>query len=510
MTRVIHTGDTHLGYQQYHSPERRADFLAAFEQVVDDAVADDVDAVVHAGDLFHDRRPDLRDLHGTISILRKLRDAGVPFLAIVGNHEGTRGRQWLDLFEMLGLATRLGDEPKVVGDTAFYGLDHVPKSKRDALDYEFADHDRSHAALVGHGLFKPFEPGDWDAEEVLIESNVDFDAFLLGDNHIPDTKEVADTWVTYCGSTERTSTAEREERGYNIVTFEDDGETVTITRRGLDSTRNFEFVEVDLGEDEGIERVREAIREYDLEDAVAVVEIEGEGTDVTPAGVEEFALERGALVARVMDRRERSDEREALDVSFADPDEAVRDRVRDLGLSEAARGIDETVRASKLADANVRESVEKRVDELVEDGDLSAFESAPDDEETGDATDAPESSSSADVTDDAADAANDAEATATAAAEPVDSTDASNSESQDGGATSATDVGDGETVTVDTGTGDTPTADGDGNATGSDGEEVSGADAGDDETASDAESAKNAESAKSAGGDGQSSMEEYL
>ena len=506
MTRVIHTGDTHLGYQQYHSPERRADFLAAFEQVVDDAVADDVDAVVHAGDLFHDRRPDLRDLHGTISILRKLRGAGIPFLAIVGNHEGTRGRQWLDLFEMLGLATRLGDEPEVVGDTAFYGLDHVPKSKRDALDYEFADHDRSHAALVGHGLFKPFEPGDWDAEEVLTEANVDFDVFLLGDNHIPDTKEVADTWVTYCGSTERTSTAEREERGYNIVTFEADGETVSITRRGLDSTRDFEFVEVDLGEDEGIERVREAIREYDLEDAVAVVEIEGDGTDVTPAGVEEFALERGALVARVMDRRERSDEREALDVSFADPDEAVRDRVRDLGLSEAARGIDETVRASKLADANVRESVEKRVDALVEDGDLSAFESAPEDGETEGTTDAPENGSPADATDDTTDAAVDG-TDATAAAEPVNTTGASSSKSQDGGATAATDVGDGETATVDTETGDTATADGDENATGSDGEEASSADAGEGETATDA---KSAESAGSAGGDDQSSMEEYL
>ena len=52
MTRVIHTGDTHLGYQQYHEPIRREDFLAAFRQVIEDAVAEDVDAVVHAGDLF--------------------------------------------------------------------------------------------------------------------------------------------------------------------------------------------------------------------------------------------------------------------------------------------------------------------------------------------------------------------------------------------------------------------------------------------------------------------------
>jgi len=78
MTRVIHTGDTHLGYQQYHVPERRRDFLAAFRQVVDDAVADDVDAVVHAGDLFHDRRPTLSDIMGTLDVLRNLDDADIP------------------------------------------------------------------------------------------------------------------------------------------------------------------------------------------------------------------------------------------------------------------------------------------------------------------------------------------------------------------------------------------------------------------------------------------------
>jgi DNA repair exonuclease SbcCD nuclease subunit len=380
MTRVIHTGDTHLGYRQYHSPERRADFLTAFEQVVEDAIAEDVDAVVHAGDLFHDRRPDLQALHGTISILRDLRDADVPFLAIVGNHEGTRGRQWLDLFEMLGLATRLGDDPVRVGETAFYGLDHVPKSSRDELNYQFAPHDQSHAALVSHGLFQPFDLGDWDAEEVLTEANVDFDAMLLGDNHKPDTKEVAGAWVTYCGSTERCSSDEREDRGYNIVEFDDE---VAITRRGLDATRDFEFVSAELGEGEGIERVRENLRERDLEDAVAIVEIEGEGEAITPARIEEFALEEGALVARVKDRREIEDEEGEVEVSFADPDDAVRERVRELGLSEAARGIDETVRASKIADSNVRESVQNRVSGLMEEADLSAFRPALEEGEDG-------------------------------------------------------------------------------------------------------------------------------
>ncbi|KTG09806.1 metallophosphatase [Haloprofundus marisrubri] len=375
MTRVIHTGDTHIGYQQYHSPARRQDFLTAFEQVLDDAIDDDVDAVVHAGDLFHDRRPELQDLLGTLSALRTLQSADIPFLAVVGNHESTRGGQWLDLFERLGLAARLGPEPHVVGDTAFYGLDHVPKSRRDDLDYRFEPHDADHSALVSHGLFTPFAHADWETETVLSESNVDFDVVLLGDNHEAGTADVSGTPVTYCGSTERASTSEEEGRGYNIVSFADDGDgrTVDIRQRALE-TRSFVFVSVDLNDGEGEARVREQVRQHDLEDAVVVVEVTGDGDPVTPASIEEFVAERGALVVRVTDRRELDVDTE-ISVSFADPDDAVRERISDLGLSAAAIDVDETVRASKTADSNVRDEVKERVSTLVEDG-LDNFERA--------------------------------------------------------------------------------------------------------------------------------------
>jgi DNA repair exonuclease SbcCD nuclease subunit len=372
MTRVIHTGDTHLGYQQYHEPTRREDFLAAFRQVIEDAVAEDVDAVVHAGDLFHDRKPGLRDIMGTISVLRTLEDVDIPFLAIVGNHETKRDAQWLDLFESLGLATRLGSDPITVGDTAFYGLDFVPRSQRDDLDYDFEPHDVDHAALVSHGLFQPFDHGDWDAGVVLSEASIDFDAMLLGDDHEAKRTQIDDTWVTYCGSTERASASEREDRGYNVVSF--DGEA-DIRRRGL-PTREFVFVDVELGEGEGYQRVRERIEQHDLDEAVVIVKIDGEGEPIMPAELETVALDGGALVARVNDRRE-IESTQDVSVSFADPDDAVRERIRDLGLSPAARDLDETIRASKVADSKVADTVEQRVADIIEDADEGAFANAP-------------------------------------------------------------------------------------------------------------------------------------
>ena len=374
MTRVLHTGDTHIGYQQYHSPERRADFLAAFEAVIDDAIEMDVDAVVHAGDLFHDRRPDLPDLMGTLSALRDLNAAGVPFLAVVGNHESTRGGQWLDLFERLGLATRLGDDPVAIGSTAFYGLDHVPESRRDDLNYEFtrpADSDLdagpAHTALVGHGLFTPFAHANWETETVLDESTVDFDAVLLGDNHAPGIERVDDVWVTYCGSTERASASEQDERGYNVVGFDADQpgpEGVDIRRKSL-PTREFVFVTVDLDPGEGAERVRKRVGQHDLADAVVIVEITGDGEAVTPGEIESFALDNDALIARVTDRREIETETE-LSVSFADPDAAVDERIEELGLSAAALDIDDAVRSPDIADSNLRETVKSRLTDQIE------------------------------------------------------------------------------------------------------------------------------------------------
>ena len=374
MTRVLHTGDTHIGYQQYHSPERRADFLAAFQQVIDDAVEMDVDAVVHAGDLFHDRRPDLPDLLGTLSALRDLNAADIPFLAVVGNHESTRGGQWLDLFERFGLATRLADEPVAIGSTALYGLDHVPESRRDDLDYDFTrpaesdlDVEPTHTVLVGHGLFTPFAHANWDTETVLTESTVDFDAVLLGDNHAPGIEQVDDVWVTYCGSTERASASEQDDRGYNVVGFDADApgpDGVDIRRKSL-PTREFVFVTAALEPGEGAGRVREKIGQHDLADAVVIVEITGDGEAVTPGQIESFALDNGALIARVTDRREIETETD-LSVSFADPDAAVDERIEKLGLSQAALDIDEAVRSPDIADSNLRETVKSRLKEQIE------------------------------------------------------------------------------------------------------------------------------------------------
>ncbi|PNW45030.1 UNVERIFIED_CONTAM: hypothetical protein BEN50_12545 [Euhalothece sp. KZN 001] len=353
MTRVIHTGDTHLGYRQYHSGVRAEDFQAAFDQVIDAAIESGVDAVIHAGDLFHDRRPDIDALLGAIGTLERLAAAEIPFLAIVGNHEARHDTQWLDLLAQLGLAERLGPSPRRIGDLAIYGLDHRSRDLTGALS-ACDPTDAPHRVLVAHGLFTPFAHAQVDTAELLDAAPIDLDVLLLGDNHAPGIETVDGVWVTYCGSTERVSTAEVTPRGYNVVTV---GKDVEIRRRSL-QTRAFTFIEVPLAPEEGIDRVTEVVDAHPLADAVVVVELTGAGAPVAPAAFEEVAAAGGAPLTRVVDRRALPERPASTEpVTFADPDAAVDTAIGTRELSAHAAAIDGVIRDDQVPDGTVRERV---------------------------------------------------------------------------------------------------------------------------------------------------------
>ncbi len=384
--RIIHTGDTHLGYRQYHSEVRRQDFMDAFSRVIDDAIEMDVDAVVHAGDLFDSRNPTLDDILGTMELFSRLNNAGIPLLAIVGNHESKQDTQWLDLYASMGLVVRLGVTPFLLGDVAIYGIDCVPKSRIPLFDYSVFDGkatDAGYNLLVMHQLMKPFAFGEWDMHEVLDAVPFDVDAVLLGDNHKHEIIKVDDAWVTYCGSTERNSTSEKEPRSYNIVSVSDAG--VDISRRII-PTREFVFIPVALEKDDAYNEIFAAIKEYDVEDKVVFVNISGDpAAKVTFSEIEKFLLSRNALVPGIKDLRtgEISLDDAQVPVSFADPDDAVKEEIRKMHLTQGGLLVDEIVRDPAVVKTKVDAEVEKRVGDLLESTDFSEHvivRSVPDEE----------------------------------------------------------------------------------------------------------------------------------
>lgn len=373
--RIIHTGDTHLGYRQYHSDVRRKDFLNAFSRVVDNAIEMHVDAVVHAGDLFDSRNPTLDDILDAMGLFSRLKYAGIPLLAIVGNHESKQSTQWLDLYSSLGLVTRLGAKPFRLGDVAVYGIDSVPRTKIPLFDYSvFGDKktDSKYNLLVMHQLVKPFSFGDWDIAEVIASVPFDIHAVLLGDNHRREITKIGNTWVTYAGSTERNSTSEREPRSYNIITAGEEG--VEISRRII-PTRDFVFIPVELSEGgDVLEDIFSAVKEYDIAEKVAFVELSGDvKARLDFSEVEKFLLARGALVSGIRDLRSGIDTitDPSMKVSFSDPDDVVKEEIRKMNLTSGGLLLDDIIRDPLIVKTRVGDEAELKLGEMLEKIDFS-------------------------------------------------------------------------------------------------------------------------------------------
>jgi len=373
--RILHTADTHLGYRQYHSEVRRQDFFKAFEVVIQDAVDMQVDAVVHAGDLFDSRNPTLEDLLETMNILSRLKAANIPFFGIVGNHESKQNTQWLDLFEEMGLAERLGKTPKLVGDTAIYGIDSVPRSKIPLYDYSGFEVPESlpencRKLLVMHQIVQPFPYADWDCAEVLENLPFKVDAILLGDYHKYEKIKVGEgeTWATYSGSTERNSASENEPRSYNIITLS--GEGLEISRRTI-PTRSFLFIPAKIdGEEKPYEQIFSAVNEHleELPESVVFLDISGDsGTVLSFSEIEEYLLSKGVLVARVKDLRIKEIiPEEVVKVAFSDPDHAVAEEIRRMSLNDGGLIVDEIIRNPDVSRSRVDEETENRLSRLIE------------------------------------------------------------------------------------------------------------------------------------------------
>ena len=89
--KFLHTADIHLGYQQYGLSERYDDFTEAFRWIIDTALDERVDFLLIAGDLFEKRTLDPRTLLIAVTEFERLEAAGIPVVAIEGNHERTYG-----------------------------------------------------------------------------------------------------------------------------------------------------------------------------------------------------------------------------------------------------------------------------------------------------------------------------------------------------------------------------------------------------------------------------------
>lgn len=230
--RLFHTSDTHLGHAQYPRTDatglnqREADIYAVWHAFIDQAVAERPDLVLHAGDLFDGVRPSNRALAHALDGFLKLSRAGIPVVAIAGNHEHPRMRETgsaFRLFEHLdGVhvaykgARQTLHIPTPAGPVRVHAVPQCADNATLAQEVLAASTgDDALDVLVLHGSV-PSVPAFHHAEfnELTLDASwfAPHDYVALGHHH--GVHEVtANAW--YCGAPERVSIAEAgQEKGF--------------------------------------------------------------------------------------------------------------------------------------------------------------------------------------------------------------------------------------------------------------------------------------------------------
>ena len=92
--RLLHFADLHIGMENYGRLDpatgingRVLDFLHRFDDLIDYGLEREVDLVIFAGDAFKTRNPNPTHQRAFARRVKRLADAGVPSVLLVGNHD---------------------------------------------------------------------------------------------------------------------------------------------------------------------------------------------------------------------------------------------------------------------------------------------------------------------------------------------------------------------------------------------------------------------------------------
>ncbi|GAA4955303.1 exonuclease SbcD [Nonomuraea thailandensis] len=151
--RILHTSDWHLG-RSFHRESLLSAQAAFVDHLVETVLAEQVDVVAVAGDVYDRALPPVDAVALLDEALGRLRGAGARVVLISGNHDSAlRLRFGSALFEAAGVHVRTSPdqswEPVLVDGVAFYGIPYLePELVRAAWELP----DRSHTAAISHAM----------------------------------------------------------------------------------------------------------------------------------------------------------------------------------------------------------------------------------------------------------------------------------------------------------------------------------------------------------------------
>jgi exonuclease SbcD len=284
---IAHLADTHLGHRHLHyvDPQgrnlREQDIFDAFRSAIHAIIDLRPAAVVHAGDFFDSYHPSTGALNVALDGLSELREAGIPLVAIAGNHSTPRQRNTEHVFALLnrfGSHHFIWAEPMTVriGELAVHGVPHCHDAATlaDQLRAAKPDGDAAYNVLVLHGGFEALsqvgtgEPGSVTLDPELLQEASEFDYIALGHLHIAQPVRLN---AFYSGSLERLTFADTAAiKGFAVVDlarspFADDRLRIEqVSARGF-----FELPSIDCdGVDDPLPLIEKALGGQTLDQAI--------------------------------------------------------------------------------------------------------------------------------------------------------------------------------------------------------------------------------------------------
>ncbi len=236
--RIAALGDAHLGrsslpYTRDGVNVRELDFEASFEAAVELALVEEPEAVLWLGDVFDHPRPTYRSFLVVQRALGRIRDHGVPVVAITGNHDTPRlpgtGSPYAALAETFGVSVRIAhamayqriELPGLVVHAVPQML--TAEATVAALDQAAAERDLDRTnLLLAHPLVPSVERHYADINEIEVDDRLlRADLVLLGHYHVH-TNVRPGVW--YAGSTDTFTFADDPGRSKGVVVLDtDDG-----------------------------------------------------------------------------------------------------------------------------------------------------------------------------------------------------------------------------------------------------------------------------------------------
>ena len=297
--KFAHLADTHLGYRQFGLIEREKDFYEVFEKVIDKIIEENVDFVIHSGDLFETARPSPLALLTFQKGLLKLKGAGIPVYSIAGNHDIVMRNDSIPpqvIFKKLGLKVISPINTNYMhGDIFIAGLPYYPssqlknlKSKLDELSKKAANHEKS--ILVLHQGIDKYFGYNYELEIGDLPDN--FNYYALGHVHKYINDSFGNGRLVYPGSGEIWKTDELEDynkngKGFVVVDFEEP--KPLIKRIKIDIPREFIKRSLDYNNlESGISGIKETIKDFDKK---PILDLEIKNVDSDTKGVYELINE---------------------------------------------------------------------------------------------------------------------------------------------------------------------------------------------------------------------------